>query len=124
GVASPATTQNASAAETAAMSKMVGAVTGMSGLRAEVAANKLSPIDTLEAYSDIITQQDNVFVAEASSLTDSAASSQGLGLISSVNAREDLSEQDAVLAGALAANSLTGPDRAAFGQAAGRQFDD
>ena len=29
-----------------------------------------------------------------------------------------------MLAGALAANSLTGPDRAAFGQAAGRQFDD
>jgi signal transduction histidine kinase len=123
-VNSPATTQNASAGETAALAKMVAVVSDMSGLRAEVAANKLDPIDTLEAYSEIIAQQDNVFVAEAGSLTDSAAESQGLGLISSVNAREDLSEQDAVLAGALAANSLTGPERAAFGQASGRQFDD
>ena len=103
---------------------MVTDVTGMTGLRAEVAANKLSPIDTLEAYSEIIADQDNVFQAQAASMTDTSASSQGLGLISAVNAREDLSEQDAVLAGALAANTLTGPDRAAFGQAAGRQFDD
>ena len=103
---------------------MVTDVTGMSGLRAEVAANKLSPIDTLEAYSEIVADQDNVFQSQAASMTDTSASSQGLGLISAVNAREDLSEQDAVLAGALAANSLTGPDRAAFGQAAGRQFDD
>ena len=123
-VNSPATTRNATAGETAALAKMVTDVTGMSGLRAEVTANKISPIDTLEAYSEIVADQDNVFQAEAASMTDTSASSQGLGLISAVNAREDLSEQDAVLAGALAANSLTGPDRAAFGQAAGRQFED
>jgi signal transduction histidine kinase len=121
---SPATTQNATAAQTAAMVKMVTDVNGMSGLRAEVTSKKLSPIDTLEAYSEIVADQDNVFTAQAASMTATTASSQGLGLISAVNAREDLSEQDAVLAGALAANSLTGPDRAAFGQAAGRQFDD
>jgi signal transduction histidine kinase len=121
---SPATTQNATVTQTAAMTKMVTDVNGMSGLRAEVTAKKLDPIDTLEAYSEIVADQDNVFQAQAASMTDTTASSQGLGLISAVNAREDLSEQDAVLAGALAANSLTGPDRAAFGQAAGRQFDD
>ena len=121
---SSATTQNATASSTAAMAKMAADVSGLSGLRAEVAANKISPISTLEAYSEIVADQDNVFQAQAASMTDSSASSQGLGLISAVNAREDLSEQDAVLAGALAANSLTGPDRAAFGQAAGRQFDD
>jgi signal transduction histidine kinase len=123
-VNSPATTHNATASETAALAKMVTDVTGMSGLRAEVSAHKLSPISTLEAYSEIVADQDNVFQSQAASMTDTSASSQGLGLISAVNAREDLSEQDAVLAGALAANSLTGPDRAAFGQAAGRQFDD
>ena len=121
---SPSTTQNATATQTAAMTKMVTDVNGMSGLRAEVTSKKLDPIDTLEAYSEIVADQDNVFTAQAASMTDTTASSQGLGLISAVNAREDLSEQDAVLAGALAANSLTGPDRAAFGQAAGRQFDD
>jgi signal transduction histidine kinase len=123
-ISSPATTQNATASQTAAMTKMVTDVNGMSGLRAEVTSKKLDPIDTLEAYSEIVADQDNVFQAQAASMTDTTASSQGLGLISAVNSREDLSEQDAVLAGALAANSLTGPDRAAFGQAAGRQFDD
>jgi signal transduction histidine kinase len=123
-VQSPATKQNATATSTAAMAKMVTDVSNMSGLRAAVAAKKISPIETLEAYSEIVADQDNVFQAQAASMTDTTASSQGLGLISAVNAREDLSEQDAVLAGALAANSLTGPDRAAFGQAAGRQFDD
>jgi signal transduction histidine kinase len=123
-VHSPATTQHATADETAALAKMVTDVTGMSGLRAEVIANKITPINTLLAYSEIIADQDNVFQAEAASMTDTLASSQGLGLISTINAREDISEQDAVLAGALAANSLTGPERAAFGQAAGRQFED
>src|SRR5487761_886360 len=123
-VNSPATTHNATASETAALAKMVTDVTSMGGLRAEITAKKLSPIPTFEAYSEIVADQDNVFQSQAASMTDTSASSQGLGLISAVNAREDLSEQDAVLAGALAANSLTGPDRAAFGQAAGRQFDD
>ena len=123
-VNSPATTHNATASETAALTELVTDVTGMSGLRAEVSAKKISPINTLLAYSEIIAAQDNVFQSQAASMTDTVASSQGLGLISAVNAREDLSEQDAVLAGALAANSLTGPERAAFGQAAGRQFED
>jgi signal transduction histidine kinase len=123
-VNSSATRKNATSAETAALTKMVTDVNGMSGLRAEVGVNKISPIDTLVAYSEIIADQDTVFQSQAASMTQTVASSQGLGLISAVNAREDLSEQDAVLAGALAANSLTGPERAAFGQAAGRQFED
>jgi signal transduction histidine kinase len=123
-VNSSATRKNATSGETAALTKMVTDVNGMSGLRAEVGVNKISPIDTLVAYSEIIADQDTVFQAQAASMTQTVASSQGLGLISAVNAREDLSEQDAVLAGALAANSLTGPERAAFGQAAGRQFED
>jgi signal transduction histidine kinase len=123
-VNSSATTQNATPAETAALTKMVTDVTNMSGLRAEVSAKKLSTIDTFEAYSEIVADQNNIFVAQSNSMTQTTASAQGLGLISAVLAREDLSEQDAVLAGALVANSLTGTDRAAFSQAAGRQFDD
>ena len=121
---SSATTDNATAEETAALTKMEKDVTGMTGLRAQVTGNKIGTIDTLKAYSEIVADQDTVFQAEAKSMIDTVASSQGLGLISAVNAREDLSEQDAVLAGALAANSLTGPDRAAFGLAYGRQFED
>jgi signal transduction histidine kinase len=123
-VNSPATTQNATPAETAALTKMVTDVTNMSGLRAEVSAKRLSTINTFEAYSEIVADQNNIFVAQSNSMTQTTASAQGLGLISAVLAREDLSEQDAILAGALVANSLTGTDRAAFSQAAGRQFDD
>ncbi len=65
-----------------------------------------------------------MFQAAASSLTDTFASYQGLGLIASVNSREDLDEQDAALAGALAGGSLTPADRVAFAQAAGREQDD
>jgi signal transduction histidine kinase len=121
---SAATQQNATPTETAAIDKMVADVNGMSGLRAAVTAGKLPPLDALLAYTKIITDQDTVFQAEASSMTNTIASSSGLGLISTINAREDLDEQDAVLAGALASGSLTADDRVAFSQAAGRQQDD
>src|SRR5579862_6646401 len=62
-ITSPATTSNATAGETAAMTKMVQDVNGMSGLRTEVTANKLSPVATLQAYSEIIADQDTVFQA-------------------------------------------------------------
>ncbi len=73
-----------------------------------------------QAYTNIIAGQGAVLQAEANSIQDSAPVLQGLGLISAVNTQEDMSEQDAVLAGALASGSLTGPDRVAFSQAAGR----
>ena len=62
--------------------------------------------------------------AEAESITSAAPVLQGFGLISAVNTQEDMSEQDAVLASALASGSLTGPDRVAFSNAVGRQQDD
>uniref|UniRef100_UPI002629C245 sensor histidine kinase n=1 Tax=Trebonia sp. TaxID=2767075 RepID=UPI002629C245 len=71
-----------------------------------------------------IADQGAVLQAEASSIADATAVEQGLGLISAVNTQEDVSEQDAVLAGALASGSLTAADRVAFSQAAGRQQDD
>jgi signal transduction histidine kinase len=121
---SPGTQNSTTAQETAAIGKMTADIMGMTQLRAAVTASQLTPLDALAAYTKIIADQDTVFQAEASSITDSGASTQGLGLISAVNAREDLSEQDAVLAGALARGSLTGPDRVAFSQAVGRQQDD
>ncbi|HEX7159717.1 MAG TPA: nitrate- and nitrite sensing domain-containing protein [Trebonia sp.] len=121
---SPGTKSSANAQENAAITTWVGEVNGMAGLRAGVADAKLTSLDAFAAYTKIITDQDSVFQAQASSLTDTFASSQGLGLIASVNAREDLDEQDAVLAGAFAAGSLTPAGRVAFAQAAGRQQDD
>ena len=75
-VNSSATRKNATSAETAALTKMVTDVNGMSGLRAEVGVNKISPIDTLVAYSEIIADQDTVFQSQAASMTQTVASSQ------------------------------------------------
>jgi signal transduction histidine kinase len=121
---SPGTKSSANAQENAAITTWAGEVNGMAGLRAGVASAKLTSLDAFAAYAKIITDQDSVFEAQASSLTDTFASSQGLGLIASVNAREDLDEQDAVLASALAAGSLTPAERVAFAQATGREQDD
>ena len=99
---------------------MTAQINGMGGLRAEVTGKKLAPLDALEAYTKIIAGQGAVLQAEASSIQDSAPVLQGLGLISAVNTQEDVSEQDAVLASALASGSLTGADRVAFSNAVGR----
>ena len=123
-VDSPGTKSSTTPAETAAINTMTAQLSNMGPLRAQVTAKKLPPLDALEAYTNIIASQGGVLIAEVHSIQASAPVIQGLGLISAVNTQEDMSEQDAVLAGALASGSLTGPDRVAFGLAAGRQQND
>jgi signal transduction histidine kinase len=123
-VSSPATKDNSTPAETAAINAMVGDVLGISTVQSGVTGKKMSALDAFKAYTKVITDQDAVFQAQTGSMKDTIASSQGFGLISSVNAREDLSEQDALLAGALAGGSLTPQERVGFSDAAGRQTDD
>jgi signal transduction histidine kinase len=121
---SPATKNSSTPAETAAINKIIAQIDGMTPLRTSVAAKRMAPLDALAAYTNIIAGQGAVLQAEASSLLDAAPALQGFALISAVNTQEDLSEQDAVLASALATGSLTGPDRVAFSNAVGRQQDD
>ena len=121
---SPGTRSSTTPAETAAIAKMTAQLGTMGPLRASVTARKLAPLDALEAYTNVIASQGAVLIAEANSIQASAPVIQGMGLISAVNTQEDMSEQDTVLAGALASGSLTGPDRVAFSQAAGRQQGD
>jgi nitrate/nitrite sensing protein/histidine kinase/DNA gyrase B/HSP90-like ATPase len=110
--------------ETAAIAKMTADLKGMTSLREGVEAGKLAPLAGLVAYTNVIAEQGAVLQAEASSITNVPAVEQGLALISGVNTQEDVSEQDAVLAGALARGSLTNEDRVAFSQAGGRLQDD
>jgi signal transduction histidine kinase len=121
---SPGTKSSTTPAETVAINKMTAQVGNMGPLRASVTAGKLAPLDALEAYTNIIASQGAVLIAEVNSIQAAAPVIQGLGLISVVNTQEDMSEQDTVLAGALAGGSLTGPGRVAFSQAAGRQQGD
>src|SRR5215472_7162667 len=110
--------------ETAAIAKMTADLKGMTPLREAVQAGKLPPLGALEGYTNVIAEQGAVLQAEASSITNVPAVEQGLALISGVNTQEDVSEENAVLAGALARESLTATDRVVFSQAAGRLADD
>ena len=121
---SPGTRDSATAAETADIATMTASINGMTTLRSGVTAKKLNPIAALTAYTDVIAGQGAVLQAAANSITNAAGAEQGLGLIQAVNTQEDVSEQDALLAGALAGGALTADDRVAFGQAVGRQQDD
>src|SRR5215467_665304 len=123
-VTSPETRSNATADETAAIGTMLSDLAGIDKVRAAVTAKMLPPLDAFGAYTKVIIEQDTVFQAEAASITDATAATQGLGLIASVNAREDMFEQDVVLAGALASGSISPQDRVVFSLAAGRQQDD
>src|SRR5215475_37066 len=123
-VTSPETKANATADETAAIGTMLSDVAGIAKVRGAVTAKMLPPLDAFGAYTKVITDQDAVFQAEAGSITNATAAAQGLGLIASVNAREDQFEQDVVLAGALASGSISPQDRVVFSLAAGRQQDD
>jgi signal transduction histidine kinase len=122
----PATRQSATPDETAAITQFLGAVTGsqLQNLRAGVTNNAIPAITAFTDYTKLIEAIPGVFQAEASSLTDAGAATQGLGLIETVLAREEISQQDTLLAGALASGTLTTDERVGFVQAAGRELDD
>ncbi|HEX4830577.1 MAG TPA: nitrate- and nitrite sensing domain-containing protein, partial [Trebonia sp.] len=123
---SPATKQAANPAETAAITRLLTAITGspLTNLRTAVSANAVPAISGFASYTQILELFPVVFQAQANSLTDASAAVQGLGLIETINAREDMLEQDALLAGALAGGSMSPAERVAFNDAAGREHDD
>jgi signal transduction histidine kinase len=121
---SAASRDSSTPTENTAIAKMTGQIDNMGPLRGAVTAKKLSPLDALAEYTDIISTQGTVLEAEANSLTDAKPVEQGLGLIDAVDTQEDMSEQQALLASALASGSLTGAERVAFSEALGRQQDD
>src|ERR1700722_16266437 len=121
---SAGTKDSASAAETNGIASMTAALDSLPQLRDGIMARKLPALTAFADYTNVIAGQGAVLQAEASSISDANGVEQGLGLISAVNTQEDMSEQDAFLAGALVSGTLTSDERVAFGQAAGRQQDD
>jgi signal transduction histidine kinase len=121
---SPQTKSVEDAQESAAIAKMISDVNGLGPVRQAVEGDKISLTQAFEAYSNVILDAPVIFQTEAHSLTNGSAVASGLGLISAVNEHEDVGEQDAILAGALASGNLTPQERVIFDQAAGRQQDD
>jgi signal transduction histidine kinase len=122
----PATKQSATPAETAAITKLLAAVTGstLQNLRAGVSNNAIAPIPAFTDYTTLIEGIPGVFQSEATSMTNATAATQGFGLIETILEREEIRQQDALLAGALASGTFTTDERVGFEQAAGREMDD
>jgi hypothetical protein len=110
--------------EHTAIAKMITDVAGLSQVRLAVEARKISAIDAFEAYTRVIADAQVIFHAETASITNGTAVASGLGLLAVVNAQEDIDEQDAIMAQALASGVLTPQARVIFNDAAGRLQDD
>ena len=121
---SPATKSASTPPETAAINKVIAQIDGHGRVAAEVTAGswpRSTPSRRTRASSP---GRVPCFRPRRAASQNSAPVIQGLGLISAVNTQEDVSEQDAVLASALASGSLTQGDRVAFSNAGGRLQDD
>jgi len=112
------------APEHAAIAKMLSAVAGLSQVRQAVEARKITPVEAFEAYTQVIADAPVIFQAESTSLTNGQAVASGLGLIAIVNTQEDIDEEDAIMAQALASGVLSPQARVIFNDAAGRLQDD
>ena len=107
-----------------AVSSLVSGLRQLPTLRKAVEARALSPLDALGLYSQGITTQVKLFLIQTESVTLNDQQIQAVGLIATVQAREQLSQEDALLSGMLAAKRVTAKNRIAFADmAATRQAD-
>jgi Nitrate and nitrite sensing/HAMP domain len=118
-MSSSATTGSEAGAEAQAISAAMANLDRLDLLRTGVQHGLLSPLAAFAAYSQGIATEPRLFLSEANSVTtDVPAAGQSLGIIATAQAREGLSQEDALLAGALAAHTMTAAERGAFNQAA------
>ena len=93
-------------------------------LREAVKGRVISPIDAFGFYSRASADQTKLFLIQTESVVTTDQQGQAVGLIATVQAREELSQEHALLAGMLAGKRMTHKDRVAFtNMAATRQAD-
>jgi signal transduction histidine kinase len=121
---SQATMGTENSAGVQAVSSLVSGLTQLPTLRNAVKARALSPLDALGAYSQGITTQIKLFLIQTESVVLNNQQIQAVGLIATVQAREQLSQEDALLSGMLGAQRITTRNRIVFNDlAATRQAD-
>jgi signal transduction histidine kinase len=121
---SQGTTGTENSAGAKAVSSLVSGLGQLPTLRNAVKARALSPLDALGLYSQGITTQIKLFLAQTESVVLNDQQIQAIGLIATVQAREQFSQEDALLSGMLAAKRITPKNRIAFADlAAARQAD-
>ena len=121
-MSSSATTGTEGGTEAQAISKVMSDLSKLGVLRGLVQHVQLTPLAALTAYTNGIADGPRLFLAEANSVsTDVTGADQPIGLIASAQAREGLSQEDALLAGALAAHRMSLAARGVFNQAAAQR---
>ena len=105
-------TENSAGAK--AVSSLVSGLSQLPTLRNAVKARALSPLDALGAYSQGITTQIKLFLIQTESVTANSQQIQAVGLIATVQAREQLSQEQALLSGMLATKRISAKNRIAF----------
>ena len=107
-----------------AVSSLVSGLSQLPALRNAVKARVLSPLDALGLYSQGITAENKLFLIQTESVVVTDQLAQAIGLIATVQAREALSQEQALLSGMLASKRISPKDRIAFTDtAATRQAD-
>ena len=121
---SDATVKSETASGVKAVNEIVTGLNKLPELRNAVKARVLSPLDALNFYSEGLSGEVKLFLIQTESVVVNDQQSQAIGLIATVQAREQLSQEQALLAGMLATHKMTQRDRVAFTNlAATRQAD-
>ena len=111
---SEATIMTETADGSKARNEVVTDLSKLPALRNAVKARVLSPLDALGFYSQGITAENKLFLIQTESVAVTDQMPQAIGLIAAVQAREQLSQEHALLAGMLAGHRMTRKDRVAF----------
>jgi signal transduction histidine kinase len=119
---SPAVADSESPSGAKQIKVIFGGLKQLPTLRNAVRARALSPLDALNFYSQGPAATNKLFLIQTESVVPTDQLGPAVGLIDTVQAREELSQEQALLAGVLAGRKMTLADRVAFtNMAAARQ---
>jgi signal transduction histidine kinase len=116
---SSATTGSATTAEEDVIRQMLASIQGLADIRPAVLARAITPTEVFGAFSNILTQELQLFIKENASLTNAPSATQSLAIINSTESGELLSQEDALVSASLAAHQLTTATRIQVTQLAG-----
>ncbi len=114
-----ATTNAATTAELSAIRQMLNSIQGLAKIRPAVLAHAISPTDVFGAYSNVLSQELQLFIKENASLTNASAATSSLAVIDSTESGEFMSQEDALVSASLAARLLPHATRIQVTQLAG-----
>jgi signal transduction histidine kinase len=119
---SPAVVGTESSSGAKQIQDIFGGLKQLPTLRSAVQAKAISPLAALVAYSQGLAATTKLFLIQTESVVPTDQLGPAVGLLATVQAREQLSQENALLAGMLAGRRMTLADRVAFtNMAAARQ---